>query len=200
MNNQAGNNVSKIISSIEKQARSEEADISALSEKHYRERRSSIEAEIKKKYKRYVDYELEKQQTETNKRSSELEAQHKAALFEMRSSVSDELFSKALDMIREFTGSDEYIVFLGECLKKISALYGGKAVIYVREEDMKYESELVEAFGREGTQVSVDKDIITGGVKVLFCEEDVLVDDTLDERLREEKKDFIKKSGLGFKS
>ena len=42
-----------------------------------------------------------------------------------------------------------------------------------------------------------DQVIKLGGIKVLFEEHSVLVDDTLDSRLEGSKKDFIKNSDLG---
>ena len=62
-------------------------------------------------------------------------------------------------------------------------------MIYLREEDMKYESVLRRKAGNE-CSFEADPEIIYGGLSVYDKNSSVLINKTLDNMLDEQKKDF----------
>ena len=61
---------------------------------------AALEKEISDKYDALVEYELEKQRIDANKKASALESENKAALAEMRKKVTDEVFAGAFEGIK----------------------------------------------------------------------------------------------------
>ena len=197
MENKHYRNTSIIIDSIERQSELEKKSIEEAAEKLYKEKYAALENEIKEKYRKQTEYKLLELALNSNKSASNLEAEHKAKLAELRSNITSEVYKKAYEKIKLFTESDKYPSLLENSAKVISTLYDGEATVYIRTKDSSYKDIITEAFGRT-VSFCEDNTIALGGIKVLFTSEDVLVDDTLDVRLEATKKDFVKNSGLGF--
>lgn len=197
MENKHYRNISIIIDSIERQSDKEQKSMEEASEKLYKEKYEALKKEIKEKYRKQTEYELLSLKMSANKSASELESVHKAKLSDLREKITKEVYEKVLAGIEAFTKGENYPSFLEDSARKISALYDGAAKIYLRSADMKYADMISEAFGRE-ISFHEDNSISLGGIKVLFTERNVIADDTLESRLEESKKDFIKNSGIGF--
>ena len=189
---------SLIIESIENQSRAEQKNIEELSEKLYKEKAAALEKEISDKYDALVEYELEKQRIDANKKASALESENKAALAEMRKKVTDEVFAGAFDGIKRFVQTDAYAEFLEKSASSMGGLYDGKAEILIRKADDGFKPLILKAFGKPADFV-YDDSIVLGGIKVHFADKAVIADDCLDSRLEAQKKNFINTSGLGFK-
>lgn len=196
MENKHHQNLSLIIESISKQADNEQKTLEDASEKLYKEKYEALEKEIKAEYRKKTDYELSRLTLEANKKASELEADQKAKLSALRDKICDEVYHSVKERIHHFTDGEKYEGFLADSAKKISALYDGSVVIYIRSADLCHRDIIAKAFVGN-VSFKEDQVIKLGGIKVLFEEHSVLVDDTLDSRLEGSKKDFIKNSDLG---
>lgn len=84
MEKQIDESTGLIVESIEKQAARECTRLKQLADDLYAQKVAALEAEIKSKYDRQINYELEKQRIEANQKESVLEADHKAALSKAR--------------------------------------------------------------------------------------------------------------------
>ena len=197
MENKHFQNINLIIDSIGKQSEKEQKLLEDASEKLYKEKYEALKKEISAKYRKQTEYELAKLALSANKRASELEADHKAKISALREKITSEVYAKARESIESFTQGESYEPLLINSAKKISTLYDGAVKVYLRSTDMKYKEVISEVFGKT-VSFYEDNTIILGGLKVLFANCDVLVDDTLDSRMEVTKKDFAKNSGLGF--
>ena len=197
MENKHFQNINLIIDSIGKQAEKEQKILEDASEKLYKEKYEALKKEISAKYRKQTEYELAKLALSSNKRASELEADHKAKISALREKITSEVYSKVRESIENFTNGARYKTLLVGSAKKISTLYDGSVKVYLRRSDMQYKEEIADTFGKT-VSFHEDDTIILGGIKVLFANCDVLVDDTLDSRIELSKKDFAKNSGLGF--
>lgn len=196
MEKQIDESTGLIVESIEKQAARECARLKQLADDLYAQKVAALEAEIKSKYDRQINYELEKQRIEANQKESVLEADQKAALSKARRAAAEEIYRAAEERIKAFAASDEYRAFLEHSVRTAKDLYDGNAVICLRSCDESYKAPLETAFGR-AVSFETDDSIKLGGIKIRFTDAAVMADDTLDTRFEAQKKAFVKNSGLG---
>ena len=198
MEKQIDESTGLIVGSIENQAARECERLKKSADDLYAQKVAALEEEIQQKYARKVSYELEKQRIEANQKATVLEADHKASLAELRRQVTEKVYAASAEKIKAFTLSDDYAAFLENSVKAAGNLYAGNAVIHLRAQDEIYKDRLEKAVGRE-ISFETDETILLGGVKISFTDAAVMADDTLDARFEEQKKAFVRNSGLGFK-
>lgn len=199
MEKQLYHNINLIIDSIEKQASEEQRVLEETAEKLYREKLRSLEDEISSKYEAKTQYELQKLAVDANKKANELETENKSKLSAVRENIVKEVFGEAAEKVKKFVSSEKYADFLAKSAQEISGLYGGDVKVFLKPDDRKYES-IVSAPFSGSVEFESDESIKIGGIKVMFVSHSVIADDTLDGRLELKRKDFIKNSGLGFRS
>ena len=119
----------------------------------------------------------------------ELEAQKD--VLRHRNSLIDKLFSEIEDKISEFRKTDDYFNLLVKSLE--SENMSDNAVVYLMPDDMKYVEKLSKLTKAE---FKPDSSIRLGGLSVLYPDESVISDKTLDTLLKEEKKHFASSGKL----
>ena len=199
MENKHYQNLNLIIDSIEKQAEKEQKLLEEASEKLYTEKYEALKKDIKAKYAKRTEYELSAIALNSNKKASAFESEYKAKLSALRERITDEVYKEAEEAIRHFISGDNYAALLLHSAEKISKLYDGDATVYLKNGDLCHKENIEKAFGKK-VNFTDDSTITLGGIKVLFENHSVLVDDTLDTCLEESKKEFIKISDLGAES
>ena len=101
--------------------------------------------------------------------------------------------------LKAYTKTDEYTEWLVEKTKKAIFEVGkGPKIVYISSDDLGCKDK-IEALSEDGTQITVEaageKDFL-GGVKVSNPARRVSVDYSFKEMLAEEKKQFLRRSGL----
>ncbi|MBP1591094.1 MAG: hypothetical protein ILP22_03535 [Oscillospiraceae bacterium] len=127
----------------------------------------------------------EKQRNKMTVSKAEQEARIKVLTY--RENLVGKIFDSVDDKLTDFTRSDEYPAYLEGLLDGENI--GSDTVIYLREEDMKYESVLRRKAGNE-CSFEADPEIVYGGLSVYDRKSSVLINKTLDNMLDEQKKDF----------
>ena len=127
----------------------------------------------------------EKQRNKMTVSKAEQEARIKVLTY--REGLVGRIFDSVDDKLTDFTRSDEYPAYLEGLLDGENI--GSDTVIYLREEDMKYESVLRRKAGNE-CSFEADPEIVYGGLSVYDRKSSVLINKTLDNMLDEQKKDF----------
>lgn len=196
MNRSLHNNINLIIDSIDKQAKEEQELLEEQFEKLYNEKATALEREIKNKYQMQTSFAVTKIKKETNRTLSNLESGYKSEISKLRQSVFESIFEKAKEELQSFVQSEGYEKFLESSAQNIALLYSGTLVVYIRTQDEKFKPNIEKAFGR-AVLFEYDDSIKLGGIKVYFESASVMADDTLDARLKQQEKSFIKNSGLG---
>lgn len=115
-------------------------------------------------------------------------------IIEKRNSITDEVFSKAENRIREFADSEDYLPFLKKSVQSIVSAIGEDTVIFIRPDDEKYKPELIGLC----KDVQTDPDILLGGCRGVSSSAGMRADDTLDSRLSEQRQLFYEQSGLSI--
>ena len=136
--------------------------------------------------------EIDRLNEENNAGFSELEAEETKKLLDRRTQITDEVFEKAVNKLKQFTESAEYPDFLKRSITEIKAQLGEDAVIILRPEDEKYGAELSDLCA----EIKYDPSISLGGCRAENLSAGIIADDTLEARLQEEKSRFYRTSGM----
>ena len=104
------------------------------------------------------------------------------------------MLSGVAERLKKFTESGDYEAFLLGSAKRIAAEFDGSFTLLMRPEDMKYQAALLAEFS--SAEVKEDASIAIGGLKGRSDGQSLLVDDTLDSRLKQQTKWFEENSGL----
>ncbi len=148
------------------------------------------EAELYKRKK------IEKGTLESEAEISNLHLQERKKLVMRRSEITDEVISLSEKILVDFTQSPEYEDYLLRCAKKVSEnLKSNKIVLYIAPKDEKFIPLIKESVGKY-CRVEFDTDIKLGGIRGYDAILYKLVDETLDEKLVEQRRYFAQKSGL----
>ena len=116
-------------------------------------------------------------------------------LFRKRQSLADKVFEKAKEQLLAFTKTADYTRFLERSLNEIKANCGtAQCVIAVAPSDKEKRS-LIESVLPDA-QITVDPHILIGGIKANCPDLGILMDDTLDTRLEEQRGWFIETCGM----
>lgn len=126
---------------------------------------------------------------------SKQEAESRKTLFIRRSEITNEVFAKAHKKLEEFAKSEKYKSLLLNSVKLIAEVLNGEITLFVRAEDMKYESEIKKAFGKPCT-VETTEQIKIGGIMGKSFSMGLIADESLDSKLAEEKEWFCSHSKL----
>lgn len=127
---------------------------------------------------------------------SAAENEARAGLFKRREEVRLEVFEEARKRIGEFTQTEKYKDLLIASAKRIREQMEGQcAELIIREADKKYAAEICSYLGNSIT-LHIDNSIELGGITVKSKNGEMMIDNTLDERLSAEQKWFMENSGL----
>lgn len=190
--------INSFIRSITDTAEEKRAGVVAETEKILGAERAEAEAKAKKAADDYVRMKSAQIKLETGKKISENAAECRKAVFNSRNEIAQKTLDAVAVKLKEFTESDKYADFLVNSAKSIlEAFETVNVTLLLRPEDMGFASLLCEKFS--GVSVSEDSTIKIGGVKGINSIVTLLIDDTLDARLKNQKKWFEENSGLYIK-
>lgn len=184
---------------IERQAKNEEKaildEVQALENEAY----ESMKAEAKKDAELRLKQEVDEMSSQASTEISESHIERTKKLIAMRDKYVKDIFAKAKDELIAFTKSNEYLPFMQAKIKKIANHFEGtNAVMFVNAQDLKMKEDLMKAFGKS-LKVEVSDNIIIGGFIIEDRESALVVDETLDFALKNQKEWFNKNSGLIIK-
>lgn len=183
---------------IERQAKEEEKaildEVKALEDEAY----ESMKAEAQKDAELKLKQEEAEMSSNASQEISESHIERTKKLIEKRDEYVKSIFDKAHVELVAFSNSQEYTSFMNEKIKKIAENFDDHSIMYLRSEDMKMKEELIKTFGKN-IQVEVSEDITIGGFIVENKENHLIVDETLDFALYNQKEWFNKNSGLIIK-
>ena len=103
------------------------------------------------------------------------------------------IFKKAKEELIAFTKTPEYKDFMVNKAKKLSGDYMPHSVIYVKEEDLGLADDLKAAYGDAEVKAG---DVTIGGLMIENKENSIVLDETLEFALKNQKEWFNQNSGL----
>ncbi|MGN1182217.1 MAG: V-type ATP synthase subunit E [Faecalibacillus sp.] len=181
---------------IEKIASQEEKEILDEAAALEKEAYSQMETEAKKDAKHQLEKELAAISSNASiEAATNLEKRTKK-LVEKRETLMKDIFTKAKEQLNAFVKSKDYKDYLLNHIERIGKEYQMTGcILHLKEDDMIYKNDLIKAYGFE-IDVKVDQQIQLGGFIIDNPDTHVIVDETLDTALENQKDWFYKTSGL----
>lgn len=183
---------------IEKQAKNDEQMILNEVKKLEDDAYEAMKAEAK----RDAELRLKQEEDEINSNASteisESHIERTKRIIEKRDEYVKAIFDKARQELMAFSQSDEYKLFLIKKMEKVSKDFDGDSVLHLSSKDLGFSDDLVNTFGKN-IEVKVDDRITIGGFILENLKSHLVVDETLDFALNNQKGWFNKNSGLIIK-
>ena len=184
---------------IERLANLEEEKILDEAKRLEEEAYNQIKAEAKKDAEALLAKELVEISSNASVEASSSQEEKTKKLVEKRDEYVANIFSEAKDKLVAFANSKDYQAYLVKHMEEIGKLYPmSDSTLELREADMKYKDELIKAYGT-ALEVEVSDKITIGGFIVKNKATNVVVDESLDTALENQKEWFYKTSGLMIK-
>ncbi len=181
---------------IERQAKSEEQailnEVKALEDEAY----ESMKAEAKRDADLKLKQEEEEMSSNASAEISESHIERTKKLIEKRDEYVKNIFDQARDELKTFVKSGEYLPFVEAKIQRVAENFkDSKSIMYVSHDDFKNKDAFVKAFGTD-IEVQASDDIQIGGFILENKASSLVVDETLDFALNNQKDWFNKNSGL----
>ena len=181
---------------IERQAKSEEQailnEVKALEDEAY----ESMKAEAKRDADLKLKQEEEEMSSNASAEISESHIERTKKLIKKRDEYVKNIFDQARDELKAFVKSDEYLPFVEAKIQRVAENFkDSQSIMYVSHDDFKNKDAFVKAFGTD-IEVQASDDIQIGGFILENKASSLVVDETLDFALNNQKDWFNKNSGL----
>ena len=184
---------------IERLASLEEERILAEAKQLEEEAYNQIKAEAKKDAEALLAKELAEISSSASVEASSSQEEKTKKLVAKRDKYVASIFKEAKDKLVAFVNSQDYQTYLIKHMEEICKLYQMEdSILELREEDMKYKDELIKAYGI-ALEVEASNKIMIGGFIIKNKVTNVVVDESLDSALENQKDWFYKTSGLMIK-
>ncbi len=127
---------------------------------------------------------------------SKAENASRKSVFQKRREIEDKVFERAKEKLLAYAKTGKYTSKLLESAKAVSQkLTADDVILYICERDLKLKDKILSAFGRK-CDIQVSDEIQIGGLTGLSRQLGLLVDETLDTKLENQKEWFCENSGL----
>jgi vacuolar-type H+-ATPase subunit E/Vma4 len=184
---------------IERAAKSEENAILKEVEELEKEAYESMKEESKRDAELKLKQELEELQSQAASEISESHVERTKKLIEKRDEYVSIVFKEAKDKLIAFTNSDKYKEFMTlKAQKIIDEFKGNDFILYVNQKDLALKSDLMK-LSSDIKDVKENADIMIGGLIGENPKSLLVIDETLDFALKNQKDWFSKNSGLIIK-
>ncbi len=187
---------SNFLKAINKYAAEQRRELKNQAEEFKKKELQKAEAEVLRDAYYLIQKEMAQMRKGISSEVSKEETQGRKELFAQRKTIVEEVFKKCEKRLLEFTNTSEYKELMKNYASKISkVLKKPGTVLYVQEKDMEMEEELKESFGKL-CKVLVSKEIKIGGLIAVNRNMNIIIDETLDSKLTDQREWFAENSKL----
>lgn len=169
-------------------------EIEKDAKKLYSEEVKKLEDAAKRELDSKTAYAESRIMSDINRKAAADKSLYRHELYKRREELTGEVFLKAEQQLKEFTLGDEYDAFLISSIKRMCRLIGSDITLYVKPEDYEKTCAAAKESGLECV-INEDKSIRIGGIRAKTNDGSKTADDTLDERLAEQRDWFLLYSG-----
>lgn len=191
-----GEKTSKFLAAIQKYADEQKDNINNEVEQFKAEELKKATDEGLQDAYNLIHKEMDAMRTAISSEMAKRGEDGKAVLFKKRAAITNEVFEKAKEQLKQFTSSEKYEAQLLANAKEIADFFGEQSVtVYVRKQDMQYEDKILKYFTGKCTVQSAT-DINVGGLRAVCTDTLTMIDKTLETKLEAQKTWFYQNSGL----
>lgn len=159
---------------------------------------ANLEQDVKKETDYACTQKINELKSEEAIRVNQLEEKTNHELIVLRKKLMDELFDEVKQKLADYKNSKEYLVWLKKKVNAFDTYNLASYTMYISESDKKYVDDLKKT-SKGNCMVSLDGDIEIGGIRFESEEAGIVVDDTFDSILDEQRAWFHANSGLFVK-
>ena len=193
---QPDNKLDKFSSAVLKDAQEQRAKILQEIEEYRKSQMEKAEEEILHEAYIMIQNEIASIKNQESRKISLAELEGRRKLLKQREEITAKVFTETAGRLLAFTRTPEYKPYLCDRVKKCAVqLPAGQVVIRLKKDDLALSDSLIAACGREAT-VEAAADIEIGGFIMVNEEMGLVVDETIDLKLRSQKDWFAAASGL----
>lgn len=160
------------------------------------------ERQMKEEAKRDATMQMNQELSEISSiASAEISETHSEStkkLIAIRDGYVNQIFSQAKLKLEEFVNSKDYEAFLASKMEKAAAYGFDHSVLKLRKKDLAFKEKLTAIYGHD-ISVEITDDIQIGGFIIENKAEKIVIDESLDSALENQKDWFYKNSGLIIK-
>lgn len=172
------------------------------------------ETEVLTEAYRMIQKEMVEMRGNITREMAHREMDARRELLAKRQKITDEVFEKAKQELVGFTKTDAYLAMLEKNARELSSVFQGSSsrlarlaqniaaavtdngtVIFLKEEDLKYQKQIEKAFGAP-CKFQIDGDIQIGGLRAQNFQMGIVADETLDSMLEDQREWFEENSGM----
>ena len=160
------------------------------------ERLKETEQKAKRDSRSLIKQKLREKNNEKTAQLAQLTQEGQKKLFIERLKMTDEVFRKAQVKLVEYTETAQYSQKLLKSAADTAEYFGeNDCVLYINERDMNAADD-IKALFKGNAEIKVDKTIDIGGIKG-YCESmGIIIDETLDTKLKAQREWFVENCSL----
>ena len=145
----------------------------------------------------FIQAEKRKMFKEGNDKLSKAIMESKRNLFTKREEILDKVFENVGSKINDYLLTDDYKNLLFRLVESSIASAGeGELIILINKSDFRFEDELKNKFGNSNLTFEISQDNFIGGCIARNESLGIVVDETILDKINEQKQLFIELSGL----
>lgn len=181
--------IALFVDAINQNALKMRREIEKDTKKLFSEQVQKLEESAKVEMENKLAYAENEIMTEVNRKAAADKALYRSELCSRREELTNGVFEKARAILEDFSKSEDYPDFLIKSIEKIKT-YLSEFVLFVKAGDTETVKAAAEKAG-VSCQIKEDSNIKVGGVRAESLSEGKIIDDTLDERLFEQREWFL---------
>lgn len=188
----------KFTQAIRDYAREQSEEIQREVDRFRTERLGTVEQEVLKESQRLTQKEQDELRRSISRERSEHESAARSDLFETRREMENRIFERARQKLLDMTATADYADRLKASLTEMANRLPAEGTVYrLAERDMIHEDTL-KAVLPAGSLLEPSQDIQIGGIRAENLGVGILLDDTWDTCLAEQREWFAAHSGLSI--
>lgn len=187
---------SNFLKAINKYAAEQRKEIKTRAEEFRKYELQKAEAEVLRDAYHLIQNEMAQMKKNIASEVSNLEFEKRKELFNKRHDIMEDVFKTVYGRLLEFVKTQDYIELLKRYAGSVSKiLKKSGTILYICKRDEGLVDEIREAYGKI-CKVEVSSKIKIGGILAVNKTMSLVVDETLDSKLEEQKKWFSENSKL----
>lgn len=189
---------SNFLKAIDKYAKEQQKEIKLTAASFKRKELQKAEAEVLRDSYILIQKEMAQMRKSIDSEVSKAEIQSKRELLKQRKELMEKVFLKAKEKLISYTKTQEYENLLKKSSQKISDMLDSTGTtLFVKKEDLNFKDEILAFFEKKCT-VKEKNDIKIGGILGVNEKLGLIIDETLDSKLENERNWFSENSGLSI--
>lgn len=189
---------SNFLKAINKYAAEQRKEIKTQAEEFRKYELQKAEAEVLRDAYFLIQKEMAQMKKGISSEVSKMEMEKRRELFAKRQLIMNEVFKKAEDKLLEFTKTQDYKELIKKYVSSISKVIKKPGtILYICKRDKDMIDEIKETYGKP-CGVEVSENIKIGGVLAENQEMSIIIDETIDAKLDDQKEWFAENSKLNI--